>query len=242
MKEPLWQVQILTLFPELYPGPLDCSLIGRALKENLWTLDVLALRDFGLGHHKAVDDTPYGGGAGMVLRADVLKAALDSAKEKFGHTSRRLYLSPRGRVLDQNLVKELAACPSLLLVCGRFEGVDQRVLEHEAFEEVSLGDFILAGGDLAAMALCEACVRLLDGVMGNAATKEEESFENFLLEYPHYTRPPLWEGLAVPEVLSSGHHANIAAWRLEQARALTREKRPDLWKKRQDKEKSEKNG
>jgi len=231
-----WQVQIFTLFPELYPGPLDCSLVGRALAENIWHLDVLGLREFGLGPHRAIDDTPYGGGAGMVLRADVLAAALDAAKTRFGPAARRLYLSPRGRVLDQTLVKELAATSPLLLVCGRFEGVDQRVLDHEGLEEVSLGDFVLAGGDLAAMALCEACARLLPNVVGNAATKDEESFENNLLEYPHYTRPPVWQGLEVPEVLLSGHHAQIKTWRLEQAKALTRARRPDLW------EKSEKKG
>ncbi len=229
---PIPHFQILTLFPEMFPGPLGTALAGKALADGLWKLDVLNIRDFGEGRHRAVDDTPYGGGAGMVLRPDVVAASLRAASEKWGKADRRLYLSPRGRVLDQALIEELAATSSVLLLCGRYEGVDQRVLDVEELEEVSLGDFVLAGGEVAAMALIEACTRLIPGVMGNEATPEEESFVEGLLEYPHYTRPPIWEGREVPEVLLSGHHEKVNAWRREQAEALTRQRRPDLWEKR----------
>lgn len=226
-----WRAQVLTLFPEMFPGPLGTALAGKALGAGLWRLDVLNVRDFGEGKHKNVDDTPYGGGAGMVLRPDVVAAALRAAAERWGRAARRVYLSPRGRVLDQKLVEELAAAPSVLFLCGRYEGVDQRVLEAEALEEVSLGDFVLAGGEVAALAAIEACTRLIPGVMGNEATTDEESFAQGLLEYPHYTRPALWEGRAVPEVLISGHHEKVNEWRREQSEALTRQRRPDLWEK-----------
>jgi len=228
---PLWCAQVLTLFPEMFPGCVGHSLAGKALEAGLWRLDVLNMRDFAESRHKNVDDTPYGGGAGMVLRPDVLAAAARGARDRFGPAFRRIYLSPRGRVLNQALVEELAATPSILFLCGRYEGVDERVLEAEAFEEISLGDFVLAGGEVAAQALIEACVRLVPGVMGNVETIEEESFASGLLEYPHYTRPPEWEGRSVPEVLISGHHEKVKAWRQEQAERLTRMRRPDLWER-----------
>lgn len=224
-----WQAQILTLFPEIFPGPLGASLPGKALKDGLWRLDTLNIRDFADNKHSSVDDTPYGGGAGMVMRPDVVDAAIRGAEEKFGKAARKIYLSPRGRVLDQTLVKELAAGGSILLLCGRYEGVDQRVIEAQELEEVSLGDFVLAGGELAAMALIEACVRLLPGVVGNVETVGEESFESGLLEYPHYTRPAQWEGREVPDVLVSGHHENVKNWRQRKAEEITQQRRPDLW-------------
>ncbi len=222
-------ITVLTLFPEVFPGVLGASLPGKALKDGLWRLEALDIRSFATDKHATVDDTPYGGGAGMVMRADVIDAAIRGAEARFGAPSRKIYLSPRGRVLDQALVKELAAEPSLLLLCGRYEGVDQRVLDAQNMEEISLGDFVLAGGEVAAMALIEACVRLLPGVVGNAATMDEESFEAGLLEYPHYTRPAEWQGRAVPDVLLSGNHAQIKAWRKAQSEAITRQRRPDLW-------------
>jgi len=230
-QKPVWQAQVLTLFPEMFPGPLGAALAGKALTDGLWRLEVMGLREFGLGHHKNVDDTPYGGGAGMVLRPDVVAASLREASVRFGRAARRIYLSPRGRVLDQALVEELVAAPSVLFLCGRYEGVDQRVLDAEALEEVSLGDFVLAGGEVAALTVIEACTRLIPGVMGNETTVDEESFTNGLLEYPHYTRPAIWEGLEVPEVLISGHHEKVKAWRRQQAEALTAQRRPDLWEK-----------
>lgn len=226
-----WHAQILTLFPEMFPGPVGAALAGRALADGLWKLDVMNIRDFATDKHRTVDDTPYGGGAGMVMKPEVVAAALRGAEAKFGRAARRIYLSPRGRVLDQALVEELAAAPSVLLLCGRYEGVDQRVLDAEGLEEVSLGDFVLAGGEVGAMTLIEACTRLIPGVMGNAQTTDEESFTHGLLEYPHYTRPPVWEGNEVPEVLISGHHEKVRAWRQQQAEALTSERRPDLWEK-----------
>ena len=226
-----WQVTILTLFPELFPGVLGASLPGKALKEGLWSLETLDIRSFARDKHASVDDTPYGGGAGMVMRPDVLDDAIVGAEAKFGEASRKIYLSPRGRVLDQKLVSELAAEKSLLLVCGRYEGVDQRVIDAQGLEEVSLGDFVLAGGEIAAMALIEACVRLLPGVLGNTATIDEESFNEGLLEYPHYTKPSVWKGAAVPEVLISGHHEKVRDWRQEQAEKITQSRRPDLYEK-----------
>ncbi|MDD3182543.1 MAG: tRNA (guanosine(37)-N1)-methyltransferase TrmD [Alphaproteobacteria bacterium] len=226
-----WHAQILTLFPEMFPGPVGSALAGRALADGLWKLDVLNIRDFAMDKHRTVDDTPYGGGAGMVMKPDVVAAALRGAEAQFGRAARRIYLSPRGRVLDQLLVEELAAVPSVLLLCGRYEGIDQRVLDAEGLEEVSLGDFVLAGGEVAAMTLIEACTRLIPGVMGNAQTVDEESFTQGLLEYPHYTRPPVWEGHEVPEVLISGHHEKVRVWRQRQAEALTSLRRPDLWAK-----------
>ena len=228
---PLFHASILTLFPEMFPGALGVSLPGKALKDGLWRLDTLDIRSFATDKHATVDDTPYGGGAGMVMRPDVIDAAIRGAAEKFGQPSRKIYLSPRGRVLNQALVKDLAAEPSLLLLCGRYEGVDQRVLDAHNMEEVSIGDFVLAGGEVAAMVLLEACLRLVPGVLGNAATTDEESFEAGLLEYPHYTRPAVWNGMDVPEVLASGHHAKVAAWRQKEAEDITRRRRPDLWEK-----------
>ncbi len=226
----MWQAQILTLFPEMFPGPLGASLAGKALADNLWKLDVLNIRDFATDKHRTVDDAPYGGGAGMVMRPDVVAAAVRGASDKFGRASRRIYLSPRGKVLNQALVHELVEAGSVMLLCGRYEGVDQRAIDAEGLEEVSLGDFVLAGGEVAAMTLIEACVRHLPGVMGNVATTDEESFASGLLEYSHYTRPPEWEGRKVPDVLVSGHHEKVNAWRLAESERLTRERRADLWK------------
>lgn len=234
-----WRACVLTIFPEMFPGVLGASLPGKALKDGLWRLETLDIRSFASDKHASVDDAPYGGGAGMVMRPDVADAALRGAEEKYGAAARKIYLSPRGRVLDQALVKELAACPSVMMLCGRYEGLDQRVIESQGLEELSLGDFVLAGGELAAMALIESCVRLLPGVLGNAATTDEESFESGLLEYPHYTRPAVWQGREVPEVLISGHHAKVKAWRQEQSETLTRKRRPDLWTKYLDLHKRE---
>ena len=225
------KISILTLFPEVFPGLLGASLPGKALKDGIWALETLDIRSFARDKHASVDDTPYGGGAGMVMRPDVLDAAIKGAEAKFGKASRKIYLSPRGRVLDQALVRELAAEESLLLLCGRYEGVDQRVIDVEGLEEISLGDFVLAGGEVAAMALIEACVRLLPGVLGNADTLGEESFEAGLLEYPHYTKPQEWHGMKVPEVLISGHHEKVRVWRHEQAEKITAARRPDLFEK-----------
>ncbi len=225
-----WQASVLTLFPEMFPGSLGFSLAGKALAEGVWSLEVTNIRDFGRGRHAQVDDTPAGGGAGMVLKADVLADAVDGASD--GHDTRpRLYLSPRGAPLTQARVRTLAEGPGVLLLCGRFEGVDERVIEGRGFEEVSLGDFVLSGGEPAALALLDAVVRVLPGVMGAAASGDDESFEAGLLEYPHYTRPQVWEGRDIPAVLTSGDHGKVAAWRQAQAKALTKERRPDLWKK-----------
>lgn len=224
-----WHATVLTLFPDMFPGPLGHSLIGKALAEKRWQLDCVNIRDFTTDNYQSVDDTPYGGGAGMVMRPDIVAAALQGAAERHGQATRRIYLSPRGRLFNQALAKELAAEPAVLLLCGRYEGLDQRAIDAAGLEEVSLGDFVLAGGELAAMALMEACVRLLPGVLGNAETVIEESFEAGLLEYPHYTRPAMWDGRAVPDILLSGHHANIHAWRRAEAERITRARRPDLW-------------
>jgi len=224
-----WQATVLTLFPEMFPGPLGYSVIGRALAEQRWNLDCLNIRDFSTSNYQSVDDAPYGGGAGMVMRPDIVASALRAATERHGQAARRIYLSPRGRLFDQALAKELASASSVLLLCGRYEGLDQRVIDAEQLEEVSMGDFVLAGGELAAMAVLESCVRLLPGVLGNEATVLEESFETGLLEYPHYTRPAVWEERGVPDILLSGHHANIHAWRQAEAERITRARRPDLW-------------
>ncbi len=220
-----WNVHVLTLFPEMFPGVLGFSLPGKALENGLWTLNAIQIRNFAMDKHHTVDDTPYGGGAGMVMKPDVLDAALNSLPAG----SRKIYLSPRGRTLNQELLHELVATPQVALLCGRYEGVDQRVIDAHVLEEVSLGDFVLAGGEIAAMALIEGCVRLLPGVLGNAHTVDEESFAGGLLEYPHYTKPVVWNGREVPEVLLSGDHARVKAWRLDQARRLTKARRPDLW-------------
>ncbi len=220
-----WQARVLTLFPEAFPGPLGCSLAGRALRQGLWSLAVHDIRAHGLGPHRSVDDAPFGGGAGMVLRPDVLDAAIAAA----GADLPGVCLSPRGVPLTQALVWQLSAGPGVLLLCGRYEGMDQRLIEARGLQEVSIGDYVLAGGELPALVLLEACVRLLPGVMGKPASACEESFSESLLEYPHYTRPAIWQGRRVPEVLLSGDHAAIARWRRQQAETVTRERRPDLW-------------
>lgn len=216
----------ITLFPEAFPGPLGVSILETARSKGLWSLETVQLRDFGVGRHRQVDDTPAGGGAGMVLRADVMAAALDSLPDD-GRP--RLYLSPRGAPLTQARVRALAAGPGLVAVCGRFEGLDQRVIEARGLEEVCVGDVVLAGGEVAAMLLIEACVRLLPGVVGDARSLAEESFEHGLLEHPLYTRPQDFEGRTIPEVLTSGDHARIAAWKRAEAEAVTKVRRPDLW-------------
>jgi len=222
-----WRATVLTIFPEMLPGPLAYSLAGRALKAGLWRLETVDIRDFARDKHRSVDDAPFGGGPGMVMRPDVLDAAVAGA----GGAGPLLLLSPRGGRLDQARVLELAAMPGVTLICGRFEGVDERVLEARAIEEVSLGDFVLSGGEPAAIALIDACVRLLPGAIGCAATLAEESFAEGLLEYPQYTRPQTWQGRAVPEVLVSGDHRRIRAWRRAEAERLTRKRRPDLWER-----------
>jgi tRNA (guanine37-N1)-methyltransferase len=223
---------VLTLFPEMFPGMLGLSLAGKALEGGLWALETVDIRDFAGDRHRSVDDTPFGGGAGMVMRADVVDAALENTiadDAAAGGGSPVIYLTPRGRSLDQARLRDLAVGPGAILLCGRYEGIDQRVLDARDVEEVSLGDFVLSGGEPAAMALIDACVRLLPGVLGAGASLAEESFEDGLLEYPHFTRPPEWCGRAVPEVLLSGHHEKIRAWRRTQAERITRERRPDLW-------------
>jgi tRNA (guanine37-N1)-methyltransferase len=224
---PAWRATVVTLFPELFPGPLAASLAGEALKQGLWSLETVALRDFGIGRHRAVDDTPAGGGAGMVLRADVVAAAIDAARSTAGDVP-GIALTPRGELFTQEAARELAAGPGVLLLAGRFEGIDQRVIEARSMREVSIGDYVLAGGELPAMVLIDSVVRLLPGVIGAAASLAEESFEQGLLEYPHYTRPRIWEGRAIPHVLLSGDHKKIADWRRAEAERLTRDRRPDL--------------
>lgn len=228
-----WVARVITLFPEAFPGTLGLSLTGKALDMGLWALETIDLRPFGEGRHRNVDDTPAGGGAGMVLRPDVVARALDAAAEGTPADRARwpvVYLSPRGRPFRQADARRFAAAEGITLLCGRFEGVDQRVLDAYAVEEVSLGDFVLTGGEIAAQALIDATVRLIPRVLGNQASTEEESFSHGLLEHPQYTRPNVWEGRAIPEVLLSGHHARIADWRRAEAERLTRERRPDLWR------------
>ena len=233
-----WCARIITLLPEAFPGILDLSLTGKARDFGLWQLETLDLRTFGIGKHRNVDDTPAGGGAGMVLRADVVGAALTAADS--GQPRDRwpvIYLSPRGKPFDQATAQRLAACAGTTLLCGRFEGVDQRVLDHHAVEEISLGDYVLTGGEIAATALIDATVRLLPGVLGNEASTEEESFSQGLLEHPHYTRPAVWNDLTIPDVLQSGNHAAIARWRADQAEQVTQIRRPDLWAAHQTRKK-----
>ena len=227
----MWSATVLTLFPEMFPGPLGLSLSGEALANGLWSLDARDIRSHGIGRHRAVDDTPAGGGAGMVLRADVLAASLDAALPA-SDARPRLLMSPRGTPLTQALARTWAAGPGVAIVCGRFEGVDERVIAARGLIEISIGDYVLSGGEIAALALLDACVRLLPGVMGNDASGLEESFEGGLLEHPHYTRPREFEGATIPEVLLSGDHAKIATWRRAQAERLTRERRPGLIKPR----------
>lgn len=221
-----WSATVLTLFPDMFPGPLGVSLVGKALERNLWSLTVRDIREHGVGKHRNVDDTPAGGGPGMVMRADVAIAAIDAVDR--GERP-LIYLSPRGIPLTQKRVAELAAGPGAVLLCGRFEGLDQRAVEARNIEEISLGDFVLAGGEIAAMALIEAAVRLLPGVLGDAASPAEESFSNGLLEYPQFTRPQEVDGRAIPDVLNNGNHKEIAKWRQADAEALTKARRPDLW-------------
>ena len=225
-----WAATVLTLHPDMFPGPLGTSLAGRALADGLWSLETVHIRDFAADKHRTVDDTPAGGGAGMVLRADVLAAAIDHARERQPHAP-VLAMSPRGLPLTQARVRELTAGPGVTILCGRFEGFDERIFEGRAVEPVSIGDYVLSGGELGAMVLLDACIRLLPGVMGAASSGVEESFEAGLLEYPHYTRPVEWEGRMIPEVLRSGDHARIAAWRKAMAETDTRLRRPDLWER-----------
>jgi tRNA (guanine37-N1)-methyltransferase len=234
-----WRATVLTLFPEMFPGPLGVSLAGKALASGLWALEARDIRDSATDRHRSVDDTPAGGGPGMVLRADVLAAAIDAAD--ISPERPRLLMSPRGRPLTQSMVRELAAGPGPLIVCGRFEGVDQRVIEARGLEEVSIGDYVLSGGEIAAFVLIDACVRLLPGVMGKAESGTDESFSEGLLEYPQYTRPQAFEGHEIPEILLSGDHAKVAAWRQAEAAARTRARRPDLLAARNTGQKRPKN-
>lgn len=224
---PAWRALVLTLFPEMFPGPLDVSLLGQARAADIWSLDTLQIRDFGLGRHRQVDDTPAGGGAGMVLRADVLGPALDHAKT-ISPDAPLIYLSPRGTPLTQSLARDLSEGPGVTLLAGRFEGIDQRVIDEKDLKEISIGDYVLAGGELAAMVLIEACVRLLPGVLGASESLASESFETGLLEYPQYTKPRDWEGRSIPEILLSGDHKKVAEWRRRQSEQLTADRRPDL--------------
>jgi tRNA (guanine37-N1)-methyltransferase len=226
----MWRASVFTLFPDMFPGPLGGSLAGDALARGIWALAAHDIRDQGLGRHRAVDDTPAGGGAGMVMRADVLASSLD-ANLPLDDARPRFLLSPRGRPFDQARARDLALGEGLVLVCGRFEGVDERVIAGRSLEEISIGDYVLSGGEIAALVVLDAIVRLLPGVMGKEASGAEESFEDGLLEYPHYTRPRDWEGHTIPDILLSGDHAKIAAWRKDRARELTRERRPDLMAK-----------
>ena len=223
-----WSASVLTLFPEMFPGPLGCSLLGKAQAKNLWSLAVRDIREHGIGKHRTVDDTPAGGGPGMVMRADVACAALDAARAA-GAAGPAIYLSPRGKPLTQARVRELVAGPGVTLLCGRFEGLDQRAIDARALEEVSIGDFVLAGGEIAAMALIEAAVRLIPGVLGAEASPTEESFSENLLEYPQFTRPQSFEGRDIPQVLTGGNHQAVARWRRDEAERLTKARRPDLF-------------
>lgn len=224
-----WMASVVTLFPDMFPGPLAQSLAGKALRMGLWSLYITDIRPFGVGVHHKVDDPPFGGGPGMVMRPDVLAAALAAASKDLPKNIAKIYLSPRGKRLDQSMVRELASGPGVMLVCGRYEGVDQRVIDTAGLTEVSIGDYVLSGGEMAAQVLIDAVVRLLDGVMGNPIAHQQDSFEDGLLEHPLYTHPRDWGGNIVPEILLSGDHGRIAKWRHDTAMALTRERRPDLW-------------
>ena len=236
-----WTAWVLTLFPEMFPGCLDHSLAGRALEKGIWDLETVDIRDFASDKHRSVDDTPFGGGPGMVMRPDILATAIEATRQRAAKDVPLIYLSPRGRRLDQARVRELAADDGVILLCGRFEGIDERVIEACDMEELSLGDFVLSGGEPAALALIDATVRLLPGVVGDPQSLAEDSFEQGLLEFPQYTRPQDWQGLEVPEALTSGHHGRIAEWRKAQAEDLTRKRRPDLWDQYLDDQKSAKN-
>jgi tRNA (guanine37-N1)-methyltransferase len=222
---------VLTIFPEMFPGPLKHSLAGKAMNSKLWHLNILNIRDFATDKHQTVDDRPYGGGAGMVMKPDVLSNALESVN----NTKEVIYLTPRGRIFNQKMAEEFVDKANITIVCGRYEGIDQRVIDHYGLKEVSVGDFILSGGEIAAYTVIDTCLRLIDGVIENPHALDEESFAGNssvnLLEYPHFTRPPVWNGLTVPEVLQSGNHAEIARWRLEQSEEITKSRRPDLWEK-----------
>ena len=224
----MWQAQIFTLYPEFFPGPLSKGLYGKALEKKIWNLKVVNIRDAAEDKHKTVDDTPFGGGAGMLLKADILARSID---KNLKDNSRIFYLSPKGKKFDQKLAKELSKEKSINLICGHFEGVDERLLSTRNIEEISIGDFILSGGESAAVVIIDSILRLLPGVLGNDSSKKNESFENGLLEYPQYTKPQIWEEKSVPEVLLSGDHAKIKDWRLSQSEAITRDRRPDLWQK-----------
>ncbi|MHC8495171.1 tRNA (guanosine(37)-N1)-methyltransferase TrmD [Thalassospira sp. SM2505] len=224
----VWQAKVATLFPEMFPGVLGQSLAGRALENGIWSLDVKDIRDHATDRHRTVDDNPFGGGAGMVMRPDIVDAALRELRADAPNLP-LIYLSPRGKVLNQKRCRELAAGPGAILLCGRYEGIDQRVLDEHQAEEISIGDYILMGGELPAMVLIESCIRLIEGTVNKTESVDEESFETGLLEYPHYTRPANWNGRDVPEILLSGHHAKVQAWRHAQAEEITRERRPDLW-------------
>ncbi|MDC0349286.1 tRNA (guanosine(37)-N1)-methyltransferase TrmD [Alphaproteobacteria bacterium] len=223
-----WHATLFTLFPEMFPGPLAHSISGKMLGKH-WSFEAINIRDFATDKHQTVDDTCFGGGAGMVMRPDVLDAALRSVPDL--EESPLIYLSPRGRPLTQDMVKKFISFPRISLICGRYEGIDERIIQSRDVQEVSIGDFVLSGGEIAALVFMDACIRLLPGVMGNDQSHEEESFEDGLLEYPHYTRPREWKGLEVPDVLFSGHHEKIKKWRQDQSEKLTKERRPDLWKK-----------
>lgn len=229
----MWRASILTIFPEMFPGPLGISLAGKALAAGTWALDVVDIRAHATDKHRTVDDTPAGGGPGMVMKADVLARALDAASSP-EDTRPRLLMSPRGMPLTQARVATLSRGPGAVILCGRFEGVDERIIDGRNFSEISIGDFVLSGGEIAALALIDACVRLMPGVMGGSTSADEESFAQGLLEYPQYTRPAVFEGQGIPEVLTSGDHAKVAAWRRAEAERLTRERRPDLWRAYQD--------
>ncbi len=224
----MWQAQVFTLYPEVFPGPLSKGLYGKALSKKLWNLNIVNIRDAAEDKHKTVDDTPYGGGSGMLLKADVLAKSLDKNKIE---GEKVVYLSPKGKKFDQNYAKELSNEKSVSFICGHFEGVDERVLTTRNIEEVSIGDYILSGGETAAFVVIDSILRLLPGVLGNENSKADESFENGLLEYPQYTKPQIWEKKGVPEVLLSGDHSKIKDWRLSQSEAITRDRRPDLWQK-----------
>ncbi len=230
-----WTAQIITLFPQAFPGVLGESLTGKALQDGLWQLQTYDLRNYGIGKHRNVDDTPAGGGAGMVLRADVLEKAIMDARQGTKGTAPLVYLSPRGRRFDQAMARDWARMDGVTMLCGRFEGVDERVLQHFGIQEVSLGDFVMTGGEIAAQAMIDATVRLLPGVLGNAESAVEESFSSGLLEHPQFTKPALWQGHAIPEVLLSGNHAKIAAWRRAMSEKITQDRRPDLWEKQSKK-------
>jgi len=223
-----WRATVLSLFPDMFPGPLGLSLAGQGLSDGAWSLETLDIRSFATDKHRSVDDAPFGGGPGMVMRPDVIDSALQSVRSTSPDVP-LVYLSPRGRTFTQARAQELASGPGVALLCGRFEGLDQRILDTHDIEEISIGDFVLSGGEPAAITLLDACIRLLPGVMGKAESLEQESFETGLLEYPHYTRPQIWKGVAVPEVLTSGHHEKIRAWRQAQSEEITKRRRPDLW-------------